>query len=231
VTLRPGCRLVVAPAFHISLDSSQRILLGAGVEREGDGFVPRPPWRFPEANELGLLFPDPSLLERQELRNCLCLFQLPQHLRSAWWRMVEQAQETGAPQLDGFAAFVAEVANFLAFKDIAAPEGAAFDLLVSKPGQQTVPFGLTCNLGEARCSGLWGGINLGDEPTALLFINLLVGDIQAELARHPDYPPIRLRLEPGEGFRLPAGGLLVAGCTLDKEEPDVLLLVRHRGVG
>ena len=40
------------------------------------------------------------------------------------------------------------------------------------------------------------------------------------LTRCPDYPPVRLRVEPGEGFRLPAGGVLVDGCTLDQNEPD-----------
>ena len=40
------------------------------------------------------------------------------------------------------------------------------------------------------------------------------------------YPAIRFRIEPGEGVRLPAAGLFVAGCTLDKGEPDILLLVR-----
>jgi hypothetical protein len=211
-----------------------------------------------------LLVPDPSLpLARQDLEKCLCLFRLPQHLLSAWWQILEQAQETGKTRLEGFDAFVAAVAGFLAFKDIAVPEDAAFDLLVSKAGQRSIqrpgqPPGLGFTFtavtpvpvpAEARRSGLWGGINLGDEPTSLLFINLPPPTLLAELGpRHPelsppgtlgelaeqfltlwpDYPPVRLRIEPGEGFRFPAGGLLVDGCTLDKDEPDLLLLVRSQ---
>jgi hypothetical protein len=208
-----------------------------------------------------MLCPELTLpLRRQSLQDCLCLFQLPQHLRSAWWRLLEQAEKTGHAHLEGFDAFVTEVARFLAFKDVPIPEGAAFDLLVSKPGLRSLPLGgetrgLACNLAEATalpvtdettCPRLWGGINLGDEPTALLFINLVVRDLLAGvtthqqpfspgtvgtlaerfLAVHPDYPVVRLEIAPGEGFRFPNTGLLVDACTLDKHEPDVLLLVR-----
>ena len=49
------------------------------------------------------------------------------------------------------------------------------------------------------------------------------------LTRLPDYPPVRLRIGPGEGYRLPAGGVLVDACTLDREGPAVLLLIGDRG--
>jgi hypothetical protein len=42
---------------------------------------------------------------------------------------------------------------------------------------------------------------------------------------------VRLRIEPGEGYRLTAAAILVDGCTLDKTEPDVLLRIRHPGHG
>jgi hypothetical protein len=265
VTLRPGCRLVVAPAFHLPVDWAGRLLLGAGVEREGDGFFPRPGWRAPDDGELALLVADRSLaLTRENLRDCLCLFRLPRHLQSSWWRLLEAAEAAGKAHLDGFDAFVVAVAEFLAFTQLAVPEGATFDLLVGKPGRRSLqrqgqPPGLTFNLAaatplpmpdEAGPSRPWGGINLGEEATSLLFINLPARDLLAELRRCrpdaaspgtlgelaeqfftlcPGYPPVRVRIEPGEGFRLPAGGLLVDGCTLDKQNPDVLLLVHHQG--
>jgi len=241
------------------------VLLGTGVEREGDGFFPRLAWRPPDEQEQAVLLPDPSLpFARQGLRDCLCLFQLPRHLRSTGWQMLEQAHETEEKRQAGFAAFAAEVARFLAFKDLPVPDGAAFELVVSKPGQRSShwngqPPGLAFNLDgatpvpvrdEARRPRLWGGINLGDEVTSLLFLNLPAQGLLAELERRhpgqslpgtlgelaerfltlcPDYPPVRLGIEPGEGFRLPLGGLLIDGCTLDMQEPDVLLLVRHEG--
>jgi hypothetical protein len=92
-------------------------------------------------------------------------------------------------------------------------------------------------------------INLGEEPTSVVFINQPARGLLAELGRagagppprtlgelaeqflalRPDYPPVRLRVEPGEGLRFPAGGLLVAGCTLGQHEADTALLVRHGG--
>jgi len=43
-----------------------------------------------------------------------------------------------------------------------------------------------------------------------------------------DYPPVRLILEPGEGYRLPHAGLILGGHAGDKQEPDVLLLISHQ---
>jgi len=151
----------------------------------------------------------------------LCLFQLPQHLLAAWWRSVEQALQRAPTRLEGFETFVAEVARFLAFKELPVPQGTVFDLLTSQPGLPSIPWN------GAR---VWGGINLGEEPTGVVFLPLLsrsVGEL-GELfpAGAPDYPLVRLQIEPGEGFRFPVGGLLGCGCTLDKQEPEVLLLMR-----
>jgi hypothetical protein len=218
VTLRPGFPLVVAPQFHLPIDWSQRLLLGTGLEREGEGFFPQTGWRVPDESELKLLVLDAALpFERQALPNCLCLFHLPQHLIAAWCRVLENAEEQGRMPPDRFDAFVAQVVGFLAFKELPVPEGARFDLLLSKPGLPSV---LEDEVARPR---LWGGMNLGDEATSLVFINLA----PQNPALCPDYPPVRLRIDPGEGFRLPAAGVLMDCCTLDKQEPDVLLLVRN----
>lgn len=259
MTLRPGCRVAAAPAFHLPIDRAGRLLLGTGTEREGQAFFPKPDWRPPDDREWSLLVSDPP--PPQNLADYLCLCQLPRHLLAAWERLLEQAGQTETARLDGFDHFVADVAAFLAFKGLPVPEGAVFDLLVSAPGQRSVAWaggqlGLAFNLPDDSSStsvsathraGLWGGFNLGDEATSLLFINLppraLLAEIGcgpwdrassrtlAELAEQfftlrPDYPPVLLRIQPGEGFRLPADGLLVAGCTLHKNDPDLVLLVR-----
>jgi hypothetical protein len=36
-------------------------------------------------------------------------------------------------------------------------------------------------------------------------------------------------LKPGEGYRLPRGGLILSGYVRDKQEPDLLLLISHGG--
>jgi hypothetical protein len=97
---------------------------------------------------------------------------------------------------------------------------------------------------------LWAVVNLGDEDTRLVLIAVPIQGLSANLAsRHPgqplpttvgdlvgwflrefpDCPPIRLRLGPGEGLRLPSGGLILDGDATDKQEPDVLLLISEQG--
>src|SRR6516165_7737357 len=100
MTLRPGCRVIVAPSFHLPVSG-----------------------------------PAPG----QSLPDCLSLFQVPRHLLAAWGRLLERAERTGAARLDGFDGFVADIAAFLAFKDLPVPEGAVFDLRVSAPGLRSVP--------------------------------------------------------------------------------------------
>jgi len=228
------------------IDWGRRILLMSGIEPKGTGFFAGGDERPADDSERNLLVADSSLA--QDLVDCVCLFSLPRHLLTSWGRLLEQAEQTGSVDRDGFNAFVADVARFLAFKDLPAPEGALFDLLVSAPGLRSVPWaggpiGLACH------SSFWGGINLGDEATALLLVNLPPEGLLAEVRRRrsepfspdtfgelaerflslcPDYSPVQLRIEPGEGFRLPAGGLIVDRCTLGKTEPDVLLRVQQK---
>jgi hypothetical protein len=267
MNLTHGHSLVVAPFFHLSVDWFKRLLVSDGVEEEQGRFVARPPWRPPTAAELTALSLDPTAANRQDFGQCLCLFALPVHLQSTWWDLVEKAQAAGAARLEGFDAFVREVAGLLAFKGLAVPDGAHFDLVASQPGQRSIrysaggsrPEGLAFDLSartawplgqKHRQARLWGGINLGDEAVWVVLVNLAAGQIHDQLAGRcaglppvatlgelaerfltylPDYPPVRLRLEPGEGYRLPAGGIMVDACTLDLEGPAALLLIGDRG--
>jgi hypothetical protein len=267
MNLTHGHPLVVAPFFHQSVNWPSRLLVSGGVEEEQGRFVPRPPWRAPTAAELTVLSPDSTAAHREEFERCLCLFVLPLHLQSAWWDLVENAQAARTGRLEGFDTFVGEVAGLLAFKGLAVPDGALFDLVASKPGQRSIrysaggawPEGLAFDLSpqtawplgeKRRHPRLWGGINLGDEAISVVLVNLAAGQIHEQLAQRraglppaatlgelaerfltslPEYPPVRLRVEPGEGYRLPVGGILVDACTLDMEGPAALLLIGDRG--
>jgi hypothetical protein len=120
-------------------------------------------------------------------------------------------------------------------------EGLAFDVSPLTPWPPSH---------EGHTARLWGGINLGDEAMSVVLVNLPAQQMhellavgfpdQVPAANHgqlaerflthlPDYPPFRLRIEPGEGYRLPAGGILVDACTLDMDGPAVLLLIGDRG--
>jgi hypothetical protein len=257
MTLQPGCRFVVAPHFHLPADWPRRLLLGAGVAEDEGRFVPVDSWRPPSPEELALLVPAPDgKTSPEELEACVCLFGLPGHLLASWWDLLEWAAgELDACRLPGFERFLGQVTEFLAFKGLPAPEGARCDVVVSKPGRRSplwVP-------GTDHAAGLprpgpqedlwarsWCGINLGDEETSVVLINLQGPQLRAELCRRlpgqrpspaagelagqflrycSDYPTVRLLLGPGEGYRLPQGGLIAGGHRGDKQGPDVMLVI------
>ena len=103
MNLQPGCRFIIAPHFHLGADWSRRLLVGAGVEEVNGCFFPLHSWRPPTSNELAVLLrtsegPTPP----EELETSVCLFQLPGHLGSEWWRLLEQAAgDLGRGELPG----------------------------------------------------------------------------------------------------------------------------------
>ena len=214
MTLLPGFRLVVAPHFHLAIDWPGRLSLGALVEQTAQGPVARPPWRPASADEQAVLLLDPTqTTARAELHGCLCLLVLPAHLRAAFWDLLAQAPELGVVPGEGFGAFVAETARFLAFKQLPVPAGAVFDLVVTQP--RPAP--------SLASAALWGLINLGEEAASVVFLNVPAGEMPPG-----NYPPVRLQLGPGEGVRVPAG-ILIGTAEYVRDQPDVLLLIRLPG--
>jgi hypothetical protein len=228
---------VVPPLFRLSVDWSVRLRIASGVERVGDGWVAIDDWRSPTELEQNLLAPV-SFAEplTSILPDCLCLFALPNHLYTRWRQLLETAAATAGKEWDGFDAFVGAVGEFLAFKEMPFPTDAAGELLLSQPGLRSLGAadgrtGLTFSVD----SGLWAVVNLGEESTSIVYSNL-PGDAvsRADAADHfaaanSDYPLVRLRIDPGEGVRLPAAGILMDGCTLDQDGPDVRLMIRAGG--
>ena len=104
MNLLSGCRFTVAPKFHLNADWATRITIGTGVEEADGRFFPRGPWRAPTSGELALLvarepaaspsgalplLDDPAPPARAgALDDHICLFQIPEHLREAWWTLV-----------------------------------------------------------------------------------------------------------------------------------------------
>ena len=248
--LQPGCRFVVAPHFHLPAEWARRLRVGTGVAEADGCFFPHSSWRPPTPDELPLLVrASDGPTTSEELEASVCLFRLPGHLHSEWWKLLEQAAEVlGDGPLAGFESFAGRVGEFLAFKGLPIPEGARCDVVVSKPGQWS-SLGTLSPFAERKATRLWGGINLGDEETSVVLINLFCWQLERELRRRfpdqpspaavgelvghflrscSDYPPVRLLLGPGEGYRLPQGGLILDGYGGDKQEPDVLLLISHQ---
>ncbi|QDU22269.1 hypothetical protein [Urbifossiella limnaea] len=281
MTLLPGCRVAVAARFHLAADWPARLTLGAGTDEADGRFFPRGPWRAPTAQELALLVaadapgrslpllgePDPPPADAPDTPDTLGLFQLPDHLREAWWDLLDAAAGDGGG-VRGFDGFAARVGEFLGFKRLGLPAAAGMEAIVTAAGERSIrrdpdtgrPSGLgptvaawaawPPNAGRSP-PRLWGVVNLGDEPSGVVLVNLSLPDLAAALASRepdappatvgelvarflrafPDYPPVRVALGSGEGCRVPPGGLVLDGDPTGKRDPDMLLLISDPRVG
>ena len=211
MNLRAERRLAIAPNFHLRLTWTARLLIVDGT-RIGE---PCLPWREPTAAELALLVLDEAG-PRDALRDCLCLFQIPAHLRSAFWAILEQFGELPPDRAERF---FLEVGEFLDFKNLPVPPRAVWEVTAGKLGSD-----------ESSALPIWGAINLGDEPTAIVFVNLSADETRAlSLESGPDggsYPCVQIQLEPGEGYRLPVGGVPMIALPSDEQQLDVMLVIR-----
>jgi hypothetical protein len=169
--------VVVAPNFHLPDAPAGRLLLADGLG-----------WRSPTDDERSVIVSQSVMPD--QLSSLVLLFALPEHLRTSFWTMLEQAGTGG-----NFDAFASEVGRLLTFKQLPPPERAVFELVLNGAG------------GKVEPQGLWAVVNLGEDA-------VVVG-----------VPGLRVRLEAGEGARLPEA---VTADVLppEGEMPDVLLLVR-----
>jgi hypothetical protein len=186
--------------------------------------------------------------------DCVCLFRLAEHLSTAWRNLLDAAAESGGP-VRGFDAFAASAAEFLAFKGLGVSGAAQMEAVVAAPGARSIrtapATGEPAGLGPTvapwaawpfatpdAAPRLRAVVNLGDGPAALVLFNLALSSLAVEpapatvgelvarvLGAGRDYPPVRLRLDPGEGCLLPRGGLILDGDATGAEEPVVLLLI------
>lgn len=180
----------------------RRLQIGIGIEETEGKFFPRDSWRDLTSDELALLVSTSSApLSDEDLDASFSLFQLPAHLRSAWWTVLEQgAGALGDVPLPGFDQFVNQVAAFLSFKGLPFPENARCDVVVNNSGrtvdslgsEMTRAGGLRTSLApwhswdfdkKDNVPRLWGVINLGDEETSIVLMNQPWCQLITELRR------------------------------------------------
>jgi hypothetical protein len=256
--LETGYRFCLAPRFVIPLDWSQRLTVNTGVIRDAEGrLTPEPTWRVPTDAELGqLVVPEEAVQtpaadqpSATAWESHVCLFSIPEHLRVKWWELAaEQVAESAdgpAGRMDDFAQGLAEFARF---KQIPLPAESTFEMTLAPPPTERsdrpqLDFGQGDGTAPVQSPAI-AQINLGEERTALVFLNLrparlaeLPGSPAAArpaandaahqfLSQFPQYPLVRLVLEPGEGAWLPDNGVLCADDVEGKAEIDVRLSIR-----
>jgi hypothetical protein len=252
VELQAGFSLGVAPRFHRHPDWKDRLRLNDGIVRAGRRVHPGPGWRPLTGAELGLLVSrEPSGAG---------LLAIPGHLRSAWWAQAAQATTPlGAPSV-AYDRFVAALLEFLRFKELPLPAVCEVEVTASRPGQPGTRLdpatgdlaGLVsaARQGPTSSGSAVAVINLGDEATHLVLLNLGGGDRQALLRGRPEacvatlpptalamdfleafptYPLIRVRLDPTEGLWFPGSEVAYDGWTVGKRDLDVVLCIREGG--
>jgi hypothetical protein len=245
--LEAGIRIVSAPRFHNDRAPSDRLRVNSGSLAENGRFLARDDWRRPSVDELANLHAEQTGAFPE---GDLALFAITEPLRAKWWTLAEAS--FGSAQNDWFTGFANELAEFARFKGLPLPTTCTFDALVNDVGPDVLPLGgLAFNLDPATpypvvepTPRLLGGINLGNEPTALVFLNLTadrmgshlqsLGERTATLSdlasgflgRFPRYPLVRVTLWPGDGFWLPRGAVVFDGDTRGKECLDVMLMIR-----
>src|SRR5262245_31696806 len=186
--LREGVPLITAPRFRPRRSWTDRLCLNSGIEREGTRLHPRSDWRSPSARELTLLVgQDPG---REEI--CLKsgeagLIAIPTRLREAWWG---SARWSAVPTAgEDYRRFVTAVLEFLRFKRLPLPSRCDVDVLATRPDLKGIRLDPTTGelsglgfsaSGARRTVGL---INLGDEATHLVLLNLPADGMRAHLAR------------------------------------------------
>jgi hypothetical protein len=261
--LQAGFSFSLFPRFYSRLPWQERLRINSGVEGDGRRFYPRDDWRPLSSTELAVLVDDPARLrgpaEATLSSSQVGVLGIPTHIRAAWWAVVEEAEVLDG-KLEGYETFVAMLSEFLRFKHVPLPAHCVFEVVASRPGQRSTrvsfmtgePAGLGFSeIETAESFGrLLGIINLGDEATHIVLLNLPLRDMRALLAGQeqtasttmsaldlltrffttlPTYPLVGVRLDSGDGLWLPEGGMVYDGNTQGKKEIDLVLLIRAEG--
>ena len=272
--LQAGFTLVTAPRFRVPRSWEDRLRLNGGIEREATRIHPRSDWRLPTTHELALLVrqnpgresssnPAPASEGRDPADSPdhaeaslepweFGLLAIPARLREAWWASADSGARP-AEQEEGYRRFVTAVLEFSRFKRLPLPTRCEADVRASRPGLK----GTRLDSTTGKLSGLGfsapgpqrpvGVINLGDEATHVVLLNLPPRALRALLAREgesdawslppsdlaarffdarPDYPLTRVRLDAGEGLWFPRADVVHDGWTGAKRDADVVLTIR-----
>jgi hypothetical protein len=254
VPLRLG--LTVAPRFQLAPDWTTRLTVGSGVAEDDGRFFARGPWRPltpDEMTPLGSTAASVCLFQTPAHLRTAWWDLLDKAAASGGGPLPGFDAFSG--QVADFLRFKRmAVPSRLEMEAVVTAAGRCSmrsDHATGAPaglGPSLAPWA-TFGPPEGALPRLWAVVNLGDEESSLVLIAVpipelptyltlrqadqppptTVGDVvERFLHAYPDWPPIRMRLGTGEGFGLPAAGLILDADATDKQEPDVLLLISEQ---
>jgi len=256
--LETGIRFSQAPRFANGLARNERLQIGRRPTRDESMASPPLEWRPASDAERSALVANET--SDEVWKRDVCLFAIPEHLRARWWEMAARQMETLPAPLDGLEPFARAFAEFAQFKRVPLPPRCAFEVTLTSPEQAVA----NPSSAASDCASAWiaetgaasspvvARVNLGDEQTALIFLNLgrarmlemlhgkrtvdgaTIAASPAELVRDflwefPAYPLVRLALNPGEAVWLPSADVNHGPDRSGKTDLDVWLLLKAEG--
>jgi len=133
----------IAPHFQCKGSWKDRLRVA-----EGSG------WRTPHDDELADLTPKKF---SDDDTACLCLFSIPEHMRSRFWAMLNDEAASGTGD---FVEFSEKLARFLTFKELPPPKDSVYELLIQDAR------------GKVETGDVWALMNFGEEPILIAWPQL-----------------------------------------------------------
>jgi len=203
-----GIRLQVLPHFRSTLLSDARIAVSDGVRANDDGILPCEPWHPATPEELLQL----TSAHAEADRECIGLLEISKGLLERWWEAAEDVAQPGAEPSPSYERFVAEVAEFLAFKGLALSAGEQVSVEMSE-----APAEIAFRLGGNTGPDDWlTHINLGEDPIGFAFL---------DASPVPGARAVRLALPPRAGVRFRPRQILGGRIPLHSNSPELVLKI------
>jgi hypothetical protein len=242
--LEGGLRISVCPRFRPTLLTRVEVCLNSGSERWQSSFRARPDWRTPSEEELQILTaPEGDAPGSQSDR--IELLEIPSHLHEEWRPIARNlATGTGSASRE-YEQFVTSLASFFRYKNVHV-EDCTFTVTAAESTRRSAfthlgsPGGL--QIGAVEESPLLA-VNLGDEPTALVLLNIPIRRLRELVASpgladespscitqqfmesFPEYPLVRLVLPARHGVRFFPDAVVHGGDMAKENQSDILLRI------
>ena len=212
MAVRPEISITVLPHFRPSLLRAESIMLARPRSMLAESPTVDIEWRFPTKDELSrLLRNSVGVVPKSRL---VGIFEIPRHLRNAWWKAAEEITAIKDRTGPKFQSFTGRLAEFLRYKRVSLAEQSRFDVILAPPE------GVSVECGESVGSEIPSlAINLGDGNVDAVIANGRLNPASLDCA-----PIVRLTLEPGEGLSFPLG--TAAHCERRNAEGETVLLLR-----
>jgi hypothetical protein len=268
--LRRGMRVLIHPSISDGVMLS-RFAINSGTVCEKlvrECYFPKNDWRKPSAFEASLLTGS-DVLSRYNIEESVLLFSISEALHAQFWSLdikeLFTLSNSSSPVYSSqYRMFLAEAINFM-INDLTFSLSGECNctIIVNKTGlisaRQSHEYDLYTGLDIERrlltdintttLSLSKALINLGDEVSYFLFINLSLRQmtemlecqqyflqtdttsisdaalVRRFLSAFPDYPVIRLAIMPREGILIPVEHVIHDRSTLEKDELEVILTI------